>query len=364
MNFRRTVVSAPQISEGLLSRCREAVFSQDNQMNMSGIDLSSADVVKELCSIIQSGKENLIHQNCEKNVFEFILCKLGDENLRSLLESIKFGRHRRSIRLGWNEITPVGVSALEYFFSPHISSPDHSSELFVPIDDVLVIDILDMEGNYLGDKGCAALSVLIPQGAQFGVLNLQSNGISIAGISALQKMFQRGVTVSTLNLQSNCIGRVGVEILFDSIEYTGGFLTELNISGNKIGKEGSVFIAQILNSCSSLTSLDISNNLIEDRGALIIAEALRDNKALSCIDISNNDISSIGAEDIANHLTINGALTSLKLTRTISTQKSIGERGGMAIARLLAVNATLTSIELVYNLSFAYLASISYIFIA
>ena len=339
----RAIASASKGYEGLVNRCREAVSSRDRRMNMSGIDLSSPDVVRELCRIIRGEvEENHSHH---KNVFEFILCKLGDEHLISILGSIEFGRESRSLRLGWNKITPLGVPALEYFFSPRIPSSDHSSVTNSETEDSFMIDMLDMEGNYLGDEGCSAFTTIIPHGTRFGILNLQNNNISVAGISSLQKMFQCGVTVRQLNLQGNNIGRVGVEVLFDSVEYTGGVLTELNISGNKIGKEGSVFAAQILNSCSSLTVLDISNNCIGDMGAIVIGEALRDNKTLTCIDISNNDISSVGMEDLSAYLARNAALTTLKLTRTNSKLKSIGEKGGMAIAQLLSENETLTSIE-------------------
>jgi len=72
-------------------------------------------------------------------------------------------------------------------------------------------------------------------------------------------------------------------------------LTELNISGNKVGDSGAEELADyLMKNNESLTAIDISDNEITDSGLARILNALLSAKKLKYLDISVNKIDTNG----------------------------------------------------------------------
>ena len=96
-------------------------------------------------------------------------------------------------------------------------------------------------------------------------------------------------------------------------------LTKLTISGNDIGNEGVIAIAQALRSNSTLTkltTLTISGNKIGNDGAIAISELLQNNSTLKTLTISGSgkQINIKGAQAIAKGYNQNTNLTNLVLS--------------------------------------------------
>ena len=96
-------------------------------------------------------------------------------------------------------------------------------------------------------------------------------------------------------------------------------LTKLTISGNDIGNEGVIAIAQALRSNSTLTkltTLTISGNKIGNDGAIAISELLQNNSTLKTLTIScsGKQINIKGAQAIAKGYNQNTNLTNLVLS--------------------------------------------------
>ena len=58
-------------------------------------------------------------------------------------------------------------------------------------------------------------------------------------------------------------------------------MTHLNLSGNKIGVSGAVFLSQGLKVNTTLTYLNLGHNEIDDSGAAFLSQALKVNTTLT-----------------------------------------------------------------------------------
>jgi len=125
---------------------------------------------------------------------------------------------------------------------------------------------------------------------------------------------------------------------------TNNTLTAINLSGNKIGSEGTRALAEALKTNTTLTSIDLNENPISAKGAQALAEALKTNITLTSIDLSYNQIGSDGAQALAEALKTNSTLTLINLS-----YNNIGIEGIQALAEALKGNNILTSIDLEEN---------------
>ncbi|KAL1504242.1 hypothetical protein AB1Y20_010651 [Prymnesium parvum] len=163
--------------------------------------------------------------------------------------------------------------------------------------------------------------------------------------------------------------------------------TSLDLSGNRIGDEGTNEVAAALTTNTTLTSLRLSGNDIGAEGLREVAAALKTNTTLTSLDLSGNGIGAEGAREVAAALKTNTTLTSLDLSvrrlplrshllrphPTPSTRphtpappplrphhlhppitsrtadNRIGAKGAKEVAAALKTNTTLTSLNLSGN---------------
>jgi len=149
-------------------------------------------------------------------------------------------------------------------------------------------------------------------------------------------------------------------------------LTEVNLSGNRIGNEGATALAAAVGRSSTLTKLHLAKCEIGDEGASMLAEALLRNPRLVQLDMRYNRIGPKGASNLAAVLATDKSLTMLgmysnrignegvtmlahalkKNTRLIATclgENDIGDEGAQKVAEALSSNAALTAIDLRMN---------------
>ncbi|XP_076451919.1 leucine-rich repeat-containing protein 34-like isoform X2 [Babylonia areolata] len=89
-------------------------------------------------------------------------------------------------------------------------------------------------------------------------------------------------------------------------------LTYLDLSSNRITRDGVKELAKVLKQDTALETLDLSNNRLEDDGAMHIADALASiNKNLKCLVVTHNNIKSTGLCAIADAMKTNTTLTNV-----------------------------------------------------
>lgn len=76
----------------------------------------------------------------------------------------------------------------------------------------------------------------------------------------------------------------------------------LNLSKNKIGKEGAKLLAEVIQNNHFLEVIDISKNEIGVSGAQALSLSLKNNKSVKFINLFNNKIAFDGAKAFAENV--------------------------------------------------------------
>src|SRR3989338_6031977 len=121
-------------------------------------------------------------------------------------------------------------------------------------------------------------------------------------------------------------------------------LTELNLSLNNIGAEGTKELTPYLGNLSSLTSLNLSANNIGAEGMKKLAPHWGKLSSLTSLYLGSNDIGAEGMKELAPHLGKLSYLTSLGLSAN-----NIGAEGMKKLAPQLGMLSSLTTLNLNSN---------------
>ena len=244
---------------------------------------------------------------------------------------------------------------------------------------------LDLMGNVIGAKGCAALCEALKSNDTVTSLNLSFNSLGREGGYALAEMlelngslvvldcghcdlttdnvvalmsvlraneliaslsiqncrtFSRAEDIAkhttrmldfnrnlvTLNFDRNHVGDEGAILFASVLENKNKSLRNLHLSGNKIGVTGAEALASLLirGKCGLLT-LDLSSNRICDDGAVAFGAALRANKVLRTLNLKCCGAGDGGLTDIAMGMHENSTLSELLLWGNDFGQQSCGE---------------------------------------
>jgi Ran GTPase-activating protein (RanGAP) involved in mRNA processing and transport len=114
------------------------------------------------------------------------------------------------------------------------------------------VNYLHLEGNQIGDAGCAALSQLLKHGScKLEEVFLGANKIGAAGAAHLASSLERNSTLTKLYLEGNSIGLEGASAFSEALEElkeNKKHLKNLFVDNNNIGQEGSQRLAKALDS--------------------------------------------------------------------------------------------------------------------
>eukprot|EP01102_Stenamoeba_stenopodia_P011582 TRINITY_DN3576_c0_g1_i3.p1 TRINITY_DN3576_c0_g1~~TRINITY_DN3576_c0_g1_i3.p1 ORF type:complete len:525 (-),score=120.23 TRINITY_DN3576_c0_g1_i3:44-1618(-) len=103
------------------------------------------------------------------------------------------------------------------------------------------------------------------------------------------------------------------DTLFHQIKPLPFNITWLQLGHGKIGSNGAILLAKLLELNPQLTALDISNNNIGPRGARALGKALMKNSFLKMLDLHGNHLFAKGAEAIADAIKFSQSLTWLNV---------------------------------------------------
>ena len=171
-------------------------------------------------------------------------------------------------------------------------------------------------------------------------LDVSQNRISKNGAISISKCIEYNKTLKELDLSKNIIYNIGLKKIAVAMQ-ANQTLRKLNTSYNHISNDGAVAISECLKNNNTLQELNMSHNLVSDNGIINISKALQINTTLKMLDISLNDISDDGAVAISECLTINNTLCELHLSWNSTTTKGIAKLG-----EALKVNTGLHTLDL------------------
>lgn len=152
------------------------------------------------------------------------------------------------------------------------------------------------------DVSCCSMRELGTQSILSGVapialtrMNFGKNHMCLAGLEAVLRLISMvGASVVFLDLSYNFLeGDGGILFAQNGLAFLPA-LTELNLSGNKIGDRGLMVLVPQLLSHQRLQRLDLSNNIMGERTATSIGSASLPLSQLRWLDLSYNSLGAAG----------------------------------------------------------------------
>eukprot|EP01050_Picozoa_sp_SAG11_P010651 SAG11_NODE_1080_length_5962_cov_7.764284_1_plen_1743_part_00 len=177
---------------------------------------------------------------------------------------------------------------------------------------------LSFANNALTAVGCSAVARCVGVAAGLMQLDLSGNRLGVDGTASLAATLREHRSIATLTLSKVQLGDRCARTLLEQISVH-PTLTELDLSSNGLGEGGSGF-------------------------GRSVAEYLEANEVLLRLELSWNNIRLANAEQLADGLVTNSSLLELGLA-----WNSFGDRGGCALGRALRFNSTLKELDLTHN---------------
>jgi len=171
----------------------------------------------------------------------------------------------RTLDLAQNRIGCAGAVALAHAFS----TKD------------LGLRKLDLSYNCVGDDGARALGYALggsegpcPAGAALEVLELEGNDIGDMGGIALAAAIHRAPSLARVNLGRNSLGPDAVHAIADSIASGAASLRELVLASSEMGEQAAAHLLEAVGSHGALAALDIRGAPLQSQAARALSDLL------------------------------------------------------------------------------------------
>ncbi|XP_017306797.1 leucine-rich repeat-containing protein 74B isoform X2 [Ictalurus punctatus] len=188
----------------------------------------------------------------------------------------------------------------------------------------------DLTGEARYREACEMFNV-VP--VSYFLRNIQSTEVS---------MMHHGLGPQ-LNLRDNGMEGEGGAAIADMLKEN-LYITEIDLSENRLGECGIKALASMLLENTSLISLNLSGNHLDERAAKHLAPALTKNQHLQHLDLSHNRLGEAAGELLGAAVAENTGMKSLSLS-----WNCIRGKGAIALAKGLSANIFLQTVDLSYN---------------
>ncbi|XP_023945066.1 leucine-rich repeat-containing protein 74B-like [Bicyclus anynana] len=198
----------------------------------------------------------------------------------------------------------------------------------------LLTDKIDLKYYCVQPFGVRAMAMALNYNRNVSSFNLTDNFLNDDACFHLGEMLMSNFTMSELILSGCRIGPEGVKLLVAGLPYNRG-LRSLNLNKNGIGDLGVEYIASKVVRGIDVQKLYLSYNNISGKGANTLAEAFETHNKFTVLDLSWNNLFAplVGTNTLLNRLSENKYLQELYL----SWNSLAGARVGTAIKSLLKI---------------------------
>ncbi|CAG9319021.1 unnamed protein product [Blepharisma stoltei] len=159
---------------------------------------------------------------------------------------------------------------------------------------------LNLSDAFIGDEGCKMLAQYLKENPNIQILDLRGNNISQEGLKEILYALRAPNNISQISLEWNNIGN-DLMLLSETLMYN-STLKSLDLRNNRIGPEGTGFLAKLIENNKSLVKLDLRWNELSATGGRILAEALKKPHTISTVEISGNKIPDEVCQEIEQFL--------------------------------------------------------------
>ncbi|XP_072894998.1 NACHT, LRR and PYD domains-containing protein 3-like [Hemitrygon akajei] len=205
---------------------------------------------------------------------------------------------------------------------------------------------LRLGGNELGDSGVKLVSAALrnPE-CKIQKLWLWDVGLTDSGAEDLASALSTNPSLTELDLGYNKLGDSGVKLVSAALRKPECKIQKLKLNQVGLTDSGAEDLASALSTNRSLTELDLSGNKLGDSGVKLVSAALRNPECkIQKLWLRDVGLTDSGAEDLVSTLSTNPSLMRLDLTLNSFTDGSVP-----TLHRLILTLPSLERIELWNN---------------
>ncbi|XP_033107597.1 leucine-rich repeat-containing protein 34-like isoform X2 [Anneissia japonica] len=264
-----------------------------NSMYVTEIDLRYNNMTDEGAKYI--GK--LIEESCALQQLNIMCNDIGPVGAEYIATGVQMNHTLISLRLNGNKIGSKGGMCFAGVLQVNT-----------------VLEELDLGDTDQDTQSMIAMATVLKQNSTLRVLNMNRPLLFSQQEETTvhySLMLKVNNALQELHLQKCDIKDFGAERLVDNLIENIG-LKYLDLSCNRITRDGALAISKLLKRNTPLEILDLGFNRIEDDGAVSISEALIDlNRTLKTLVITSNNIRAPGLVAIARSMHTNDCLQSV-----------------------------------------------------
>lgn len=208
---------------------------------------------------------------------------------------------------------------------------------------------LRLSGLGLGPRCISNIIKILRKNKQFVFIDLSLNKLGDEGAKLLSQFISMNPPIISLDLRSNNIDTIGLSHIFRSLSYN-HHISDLDLSTidgtsrNRIGTNGCIELANLIEKNSVLANLNLSMCGITAKGCEYIGCSLPKNDSLITLDLTANGFGGYGAAALFGKEKCFGSLRKLVLVRN-----SITDSTAEIICRHLPSCKSLRILDLGFN---------------
>ncbi|XP_065187853.1 leucine-rich repeat-containing protein 34-like [Sycon ciliatum] len=205
-----------------------------------------------------------------------------------------------------------------------------------------------LKGNQINDEIVPALLAVLKQHNVTSHLNLSYNTVTDKGAACIAEFLRQNTRMEGISLFLNEITAEGAGALYGALKAGSSAVEHIDLGYNRIGGDGGLRLAQMLQRTPSVTSVNVENTYLDMNGLQQVLIALQTNRTTEDINLGRPVLSSQGVGSLPHHLgkmlKSNVVLKELRLPWW-----SLCCSDMFTICQGLLVNQTLVHLDLVGN---------------
>lgn len=153
-----------------------------------------------------------------------------------------------------------------------------------------IVKVLNLMDNFLSDDACYHLGEMLMTNSSIREINLSGCRIGPEGTNRLFRGLPINRALKEVNLNKNRLGDVGVEYIAKAV-FQGLDVQKIHLNSNNIGAKAANILSEAFETHSKFITLDLSwNNLYSPGGTFNLLSKLGESKALQELDMSWNSM--------------------------------------------------------------------------
>lgn len=309
-----------------------------------GVLLKKKGEFKEYLDLYLAGNNHLLTDT-----------RLGDGDMEALCKTLNNNTYITGLDLRYNSITDSGAKHIAKLLEEtitlrhlNIMCNDIGSEGAEAIAKALhkneSVQILRLSGNKIGNRGGMCFAQMLQINKVLEALDLGDADLTTEAVIALPTVLHRNTTLKALNVNRPLLFSCQEEttVHFAKMLKANTTLEELHLQKYDMRDFGATRLADNLMENMNLTYLDLSCNRITRDGTKELSKVLKHNTSIKVLDLGFNRLEDDGAMHLADAI----GHYNTNLETLVVTSNNIGSKGLCALADAMKTNTTLTSIHI------------------